>query len=110
MASGYVIAALLETAGLIGLVIAAVKIRAERQAKAGELRSFLRSGQLPPSIPVLVRSRWTSATGGRTLTLQATSGRTPAAGESTARSALGRAIVRSGRAVRDDLGGPVSAG
>ncbi|MDR7037623.1 hypothetical protein J2X36_002370 [Methylobacterium sp. BE186] len=56
MAPGYVIATALETAGLITLAFGLLLLRAERSAKAAELKGFLRSGhpvrQAPRSLPV----------------------------------------------------------
>ncbi|MER2265924.1 hypothetical protein [Methylobacterium oxalidis] len=45
MAAGYVIAIALEAAGLVALVLGLLMVRAEKQAKAAELKGFLRSGQ-----------------------------------------------------------------
>ena len=45
MGPGYVVAAVLETSGLIGLVVGGFVLRAERQARVADLRDFLRSGQ-----------------------------------------------------------------
>lgn len=109
MASGYVVAAFLEAAGLVGLVIAVLRIRTERQAKAAELRSFLRSGQIP------------SATAGTPRRVDFASHAvavpfTPGRGSglqgrpSAARSALGRAIVRGGPTLPAHLTGAISAG
>ena len=112
MASGYVVAALLETAGLIGLVIAAFKIRAERQAKAAELRSFLRSGQMPSSVPAASGVHWGAAAGRHDIAVPFAPDRSRAAGTrpSNARSALSRAVVRGGLTVATERVAIVSAG
>jgi hypothetical protein len=47
MAPGYVIAACLEGAGAIGIVVALFRLHREQRAKAAELARFLRSGQVP---------------------------------------------------------------
>jgi hypothetical protein len=44
MAPGYVIALALETAGVLGLLLALFVMRAERRARSAQLRGFLRSG------------------------------------------------------------------
>ncbi len=108
MASGYVIAAVLEAAGLIGLAIALVTMRAERRAKAAELRSFLRSGQsVSPAFDTVGSSR-KAASETRVIAIPYTSKRAAGAPapETAARSALGRAI----RQLHTDLPVPVSAG
>ncbi|MGU3668722.1 hypothetical protein ACLBX9_31470 [Methylobacterium sp. A49B] len=112
MASGYVVAAFLEAAGLIGLVIAAIKIRAERQAKVAELRSYLRSGQIAPSAANPLGSPRIAGSGGRVVAVPFAPDqtRTLDAQVSAARSALRRAITPGERRVRAHLGAAVSAG
>ena len=44
MAPGYVIALALEAAGLVGLVVGFVRLRAERQARSAGLRGLLLTG------------------------------------------------------------------
>ena len=51
MAPGYVIAACLEGAGAIGILVALRLLHAEQRAKAAELARFLRSGQVPDAPP-----------------------------------------------------------
>ncbi|MCJ2133490.1 hypothetical protein MKK69_05320 [Methylobacterium sp. J-026] len=108
MASGYVIAAVLEAAGLIGLAIALVTMRAERRAKAAELRSFLRSGQSASSAFDTAGSYRQTDSGTRVIAIPYTSKRRDGvpAPETAARSALGRAIQQ----FRTDIPVPVSAG
>ena len=58
MAPGYVLAIVLEAAGLLTLTLGVGLIRFERRAKAAELKRFLSSGQsaaLP--VPPTVRAR-----------------------------------------------------
>ena len=59
MAPGYVIAACLEGAGAIGIVVALRLLQVEQRAKAAELARFLRSGQVPdaPKVKVLPEGR-----------------------------------------------------
>ena len=112
MASGYVVAALLEMAGLIGLVIAAFKIRAERQAKAAELRSFLRSGQMSSSGQASSGAHRGAASGRHDIAIPFAPDRSRAAGirPSNARAALSRAVARGGSTVATERGAIVSAG
>ena len=112
MASGYVVAAFLETAGLIGLVIAAIRMRAERRAKAEELRGFLRSGQRSSSNIGVVEPRWTAMFGPRLSAIPVVPSRGQARPQrdSAARSALGRAIIRTTHRASPDLAAPISAG
>ena len=112
MASGYVVAAFLETAGLIGLVIAAFKIRAERQVKVAELRSFLRSGQMSSSGPAFSGAARGTGSGSHVMAVPFAPNRSRAAETrpSAARSALSRAFVRGGSSLTAELGATVSAG
>lgn len=112
MASGYVVAAFLEAAGLIGLVIAVFRMRAEKLAKAAELRGFLRSGQTSLSTLEPAGLRRPTASSARLMAVpfercSRSAGSTP---DSAARSALRRAIVRSGQDLRPAMCAPVSAG
>ncbi|WCS25962.1 hypothetical protein LOK46_03745 [Methylobacterium sp. NMS14P] len=110
MAAGYVVAAFLEAAGLVGLVIAVLKMRTERQARAAELRSFLRSGQIPTVDTA--GTRRPADTAARAVAVPYTSGRDDgsAARPSPARAALGRAFMSGGAAPRAGLTGAISAG
>lgn len=113
MASGYVIAALLEAAGLIGLALALIRIRAEREEKAAELRSFLRSGQstLAPPDSGSARRRFTVGT--RVIAIPYATNSGPSSGptgHSAARSALQRAIARNGQRFQATRGVRLSAG
>lgn len=110
MASGYVVAAILEAAGLIGLVIALVNIQTERRARAAELRGFLRSGQTSGPASDATGPRWPMRFGARVVVLPVAPGGMTPRHESAARAALGRAILRSGQQVRPDFAAPVSAG
>lgn len=110
MASGYVLAAFLETTGLIGLVIAALKIRAERRAKAAELRDFLRSGQMPSASAASIGSHRAPGRRIAAVTVAPARSRNAEARQSSARSALSRAIAQSGTALRTEFGTRVSAG
>jgi hypothetical protein len=112
MASGYVVAAFLETAGLIGLVIAAVRMRAERQAKAADLRGFLRSGQSSSSNLGVAEPRRTALFGSRlsAIPVVPSRGHTRPQRDSAARSALGRAIIHTAHRASPDLTAPISAG
>lgn len=56
MAPGYVIAACLEGAGAIGIVLALRLLHAEQRTRAGELARFLRFGQIPDTVPPRIRS------------------------------------------------------
>ncbi|MDP4003457.1 hypothetical protein [Methylobacterium sp. NEAU K] len=112
MGPGYVVAAFLEAAGLIGLVVAAVVMRTEHRAKAAELRSFLRSGQMPlPASGSASASRWGQAAP-RIIDIPVVPHRRDGAQghDSAARSALGRAIARGDRRSRPGLTTPISAG
>lgn len=111
MASGYVIAALLEAAGLIGLVVALITIRVERQAKAAELRRFLRSGQTVAAPRALGGYRRT-ASESRVVTIPyaAGRGRSGSPHDASARSALRRAVARGGRPIEPERALPLSAG
>lgn len=110
MAAGYVVAAFLEAAGLVGLVIAVLKMRTERQARAAELRSFLRSGQIPTVDTAGMRRLAGSAS--RATVVPYTSGRGDGATArpSAARAALGRAFTSGGPAPGAGLTGAISAG
>ncbi|GJE38351.1 hypothetical protein [Methylobacterium persicinum] len=44
MGLGYAVALVLESAGLVGLVIGMIRLRAERRARAAELRGLLLTG------------------------------------------------------------------
>lgn len=112
MASGYVVAALLETAGLIGLVIAAIRMRAERQARAAELRGFLRSGQSSSSHLGVAEPRRTALSGSglSAIPVVPSRGQARPQRDSAARSALGRAIIRTAQRASPDLAAPISAG
>ncbi|MEL6063829.1 MULTISPECIES: hypothetical protein [unclassified Methylobacterium] len=112
MASGYVIAALLEAAGLIGLALALVKLRAEREAKAAELRSFLRSGQSISTASDTTGSHRRTVFGSRVTTIPYAeeTGRAEPACESAARAALRRAIARGGQRFHTEHALPISAG
>ena len=112
MASGYVIAALLEASGLIGLALALMRIRAEREAKATELRSFLRSGQsaLAPFDIGGSRRRVTIGTRVVAIPYAAEPGRTAPTRDTAARSALRRAIACGGQGLHADTAVPISAG
>ena len=55
MAPGYVIAACLEGAGAIGIVLALRLLHREQCVRAAELARFLRSGQVPDALPPKVR-------------------------------------------------------
>ena len=94
MGPGYVVAAVFETAGLIGLTVAASVMRAERQARVAELRSFLRSGQAALSASgSIVPTRWGWAAP-RVIDVPVVTHRRDAGQplDSAARSALTRAI------------------
>ena len=113
MALGYVIAALLEAAGLIGLALALVRIRAERAEKAAGLRSFLRSGQstLAPPDSGSVRRRFTAGTRVIAIPYAIKPGHgSGPTGHSAARSALQRAIARNGQRFQATRGIRLSAG
>jgi hypothetical protein len=112
MASGYVVAAFLEAAGLIGLVCAAFTMRAERRAKAAELRGFLRSGQISSASLGVAEPRRAVLFGSRLSAISVVPGRDRAKPQpdSAARSALGRAILRTAQANGPDLTDPISAG
>jgi hypothetical protein len=112
MASGYVVAALLEAAGLIGLVIATLTMRAERRAKAAELRGFLRSGQASTTGVTVPEARRHATPGTRfvLLAVPPRSGTAMPHQASAARSALGRAIVGGARRIQPDLTASISAG
>jgi hypothetical protein len=112
MASGYVVAAFLEAAGLIGLVIAVFKIRAERQAKVAELRSYLRSGQIAPSAANAFGSQRPTGSGRRVVAVPFAPDRTRTldAQVSAARTALSRAIAPGERGSRSKLAAAISAG
>ncbi len=112
MASGYVVAAFLETAGLIGLVIAAFKMRTERLAKVNELRSFLHSGQTSVSAPDLSGPRRRAGLGQRVIDVPFIPGRHAAQPlqASPARSALERAVVRGSQGLQSVHLSPLSAG
>ena len=112
MALGYVIAALLEAAGLIGLVVALIKIAAERRAKAAELRSFLRSGQSASTPLDLGSGHRRNARGARVVSVPYATGRdrTGPPRDSAARSALRRAVARGGRPFQPDRTRPITAG
>ncbi|MCJ2088191.1 hypothetical protein MKK88_19710 [Methylobacterium sp. E-005] len=112
MASGYVIAALLEAAGVISLVFALIKIRAERRAKAAELRSFLRSGQSGAATLNVGGAQRRAVSGSRVVTVPYAAGRGRAGPlhDSAARSALRRAIARGGQHVHPGRVLPISAG
>ncbi len=110
MAAGYVVAAFLEAAGLAGLVIAVLKMRTERRARAADLRSFLRSGQIP--IVEIGGTRRPADAAARLIAVPYTTGRggAPEARPSAARAALGRAFTSGGAAPRAGLIGAISAG
>jgi hypothetical protein len=112
MASGYVIAAVLELAGLFGLVLALFRIQAERRTKAAELRSFLRSGQGGSSALDIGALRRRTDYGARVVTVPATAARSGAVAnrDSAARSALRRAVLRRGQRFQSDRTVPLSAG
>jgi hypothetical protein len=110
MASGYVVAAFLEAAGLVGLVIAVLKMRTERRAKAVELRSFLRSGLIPAADIVGARRLTEGASRAVAVPFTPSRGSGSPAHPSAARSALERAIVRGGPAPRKILTNAISAG
>lgn len=111
MASGYVVAVVLEAAGLIGLAIALVRIRAERRVKRAGLRNFLQSGQnaLSGIDGTVARGRADSRTQVIVVPYVPARSDAPSVRESAARSALGRAIVRNSRSFRPNLGVPLSA-
>lgn len=112
MALGYVIAALLEVAGLIGLVCALVRIRAEHRVRAAELRGFLRSGQSVSGPLDTGGSRRRTAGDARVVTIPYAQGRDRAGPprDSAARSALRRAVARGGQRFQPDRTRPISAG
>jgi hypothetical protein len=112
MASGYVVAAFLELAGLVGLVVAAVRMRTERQEKAAELRGFLRSGQSASSSLGTAEPRRAALFGSRLSAIPVVPSRGFAGPQrdSAARSALGRAIIRTAHRTSSDLTAPLSAG
>ncbi|MCJ2062068.1 hypothetical protein MKK63_05050 [Methylobacterium sp. J-088] len=112
MASGYVVAAILETAGLVGLVLALVRIQAERRAKVAELRSFLRSGQTGSAAGDHGGSHHRAAFGTRVVAVPyaAAPGLTGPTRDTAARSALRRAIARGGQQFHADTAVPISAG
>jgi hypothetical protein len=108
MGPGYVVAVLLEVAGLSGIVVAAFAMRTERKARVAELRSFLLSGQTSVAVPTPVaQNRWFSPTprvvNVPVATQQRRDGRPQ---ETAARSALGRAFARHGST---EMGGMVAA-
>ncbi|MEE7447279.1 hypothetical protein MRF4_05340 [Methylobacterium radiotolerans] len=110
MAAGYVVAAFLEAAGLVGLVIAVLKMRTERQARAADLRSFLRSGQSPTIDTAGMRRPADAASRATVVPYTTGRGDGSAAGPSAARAALGRAFMTGGAAPRAGLSGAISAG
>lgn len=112
MALGYVVAAILETAGLVGLVLALLRIQAERRAKVAELRSFLRSGQTVSTPRDIAGSHHRAAFGTRVVAIPyaAESGRTVPTRDTAARSALRRAIARGGQRFHADAAVSISAG
>ena len=97
MGPGYVVAALLEGAGLSGLVLAAVMIRTERKTRVAELRNVLRSGQsaVAAAGPAL-QNRW-RVSAPRVVNVPVVTANRGAGRlhESAARSALGRAFART---------------
>ncbi|MCJ2124114.1 hypothetical protein [Methylobacterium sp. J-077] len=112
MGPGYVVAAVFETSGLIGLVVAGFAIRAERQARASGLRDFLRSGQISLSASGLISpSRWRGATP-RVVDVPVVAHRRGASHrrDSAARSALGRAIGQSSIRTAPRRMAPINAG
>lgn len=101
MGPGYVVAALLEVAGLSGLVVAAFVMHTERKARVAELRTVLRSG--PSSVAAIgaaLQGRWWLIAP-RVVDVPVVTHRREAGerGESAARSALSRAIARPACAV-----------
>ncbi|MEE7504273.1 hypothetical protein ACLBXO_19635 [Methylobacterium sp. C33D] len=110
MAAGYVVAAFLEAAGLVGLAIALLRMRTERRARVAELRSFLRSGQIPTFDLAGTRRPADAAARAIAVPYTATRGDASAAKPSAARAALGRAFMPGGAAPRAGLADAISAG
>lgn len=94
MAPGYVIALLLEAAGLAGLVLALAVLRAEERARAAELRLFLKSGQSGRATPGPVSRQRRRGPSARPADLPVTLVRQGAAvlADSAARAALHRVL------------------
>jgi len=112
MASGYVVSAVLELAGLIGLMIALIKMRAERRAKVAELRGFLRSGQgALAGLDGTLTRRYADSTARVVVVPYARERSTPRpAQDSAARSALKRAVAHGSRSFESEFTTPLSAG
>jgi hypothetical protein len=111
MAPGYVVAAFLEAAGVIGLVVALLKMRTERQSKVADLRSYLRSGLIPSAALDLSGSRLRADHASRGLAIPFAPERSGAQSQpSAAREALGRAIARGGSSRRVERGAAITAG
>lgn len=108
MGPGYVVAALLEVAGLSGIVLASFVMRTERRARVAELRSFLLSGQISVTSPApVVQNRWFSPASRVVNIPVAPKGRDDGRPrDSAARSALTRAFARHGLT---EMGGMVAA-
>ncbi|WP_457105755.1 hypothetical protein [Methylobacterium sp. P5_C11] len=98
------VAAFLELVGLVGLVIAVLRMRTERQARSAELRSFLRSGQMPAT--GAVGSHTDVASRVIAIPFDPARGSAEPARPSAARAALGRAIPT----LRNGLSAAISAG
>ncbi|SFM69697.1 hypothetical protein [Methylobacterium pseudosasicola] len=112
MGPGYVVAAVFETSGLIGLVVGGLVLRAERQARVADLRDFLRSGQSALSASGLASpSRWRGGAS-RVVNVPVGAHRRGAgqSRESVARSALGRAIGQSNIRTAPRRMAPINAG
>ena len=106
------VAALLEGAGLCGLVVAAFVMRRERLARVAELRTVLRSGQSPVAVvSPAVRSRWRLGAP-RIVSVPVIVPPRGATGPrgSAARSALGRAFVQTGPLRARGMATAISAG
>lgn len=90
MAAGYLIALVLETAGLVGLVFGLVRLRAERRARAAELRGLLLTGNANAAAGSGIRS---NVPGQMPLRVLVSPGQTTTSPDgSAARAALDRAL------------------
>lgn len=112
MGPGYVVAALLEGAGLSGLVVAAFVMRTERMARVAELRTVLRTGQSSTAVvkPAVPR-RWRMGAPrivSVPVVMQPRGATRPR--ESAARSALGRAFVQAAPLPARGMAASISAG
>lgn len=90
MAWGYVIALALEAAGLLGLVVGALRLRTERRARAAELRGLLLTGHA--AIVTSTGARLTAGAVAPRRIVVATKATHPTLDSFAARTALHRAL------------------